>query len=134
MSRSTKRSTTSIKSRGLILQLMEDMLPEKSLISLNAQRWCRMGIYTKELKSLYGRLLAMTRKTKCFLIEIFSLKGALLRWRNWMSRKIDYLSEEMYNIYKEDLMPNKKKKNKKNNKKKKIKKKKAKAKKRKNKR
>jgi len=30
-----------------------------------------------------------------------------------MSRKIDYLSEEMYNIYKEDLMPNKKKKNKK---------------------
>ena len=51
-----------------------------------------------------------------------------------MFRKIDYLSEEMYNICKEDLMPNKKKKNKKNNKKKKIKKKKAKAKKRKNKR
>ena len=29
-----------------------------------------------------------------------------------MSKKIDYLSEEMYNIYKEDLMPNKKKKKK----------------------
>ena len=134
MSRSTKRSTTSIKSRGLILQLMEDMLPEKSLISLNAQRWCRMGIYTKELKSLYGRLLVMIKKMKCFQIGTYSPKGVLLRWRNWMSRKIDYLSEEMYNIYKEDLMPNKKKKNKKNNKKKKIKKKKAKAKKRKNKR
>ena len=50
-----------------------------------------------------------------------------------MSR-IDYLSEDMYNIWKEDLMPNKKKANKKKNKKKKIKKKKAKAKKRKNKR
>jgi hypothetical protein len=51
-----------------------------------------------------------------------------------MSRKIDYLREEMYNIWKEDLMPNKKKANKKKNKKNKIKKKKAKAKKRKNKR
>ena len=49
-----------------------------------------------------------------------------------MSRKIDYLREEMYNIWKEDLMPNKKKANKKKNKKKKTKKKKAK--KRKNKR
>ena len=118
MSRSTKRSTTSIKSRGLILQLMEDMLPEKSLISLNAQRWCRMGIYTKELKSLYGRLLAMTRKTKFFLTGMFFLKAAFSRCRSWMS-KIDYLSEEMYNIWKEDLMPNKKKKNKKKIKKKK---------------
>jgi len=58
----------------------------------------------------------------------------LLRWKNWMSKKIDYLSEEMYNIWKEDLMPNKKKKNKQNTKKRKVKKKKAKAKKRKNKR
>ena len=123
MSRSTKRSTTSIKSRGLILQLMEDMLPEKSLISLNAQRWCRMGIYTKELKSLYGRLLAMTRKTKFFLTEMFSLKAAFLRCRSWMS-KIDYLSEEMYNIWKGDLMPKKKKKAKKKKKKAKVKKKK----------
>jgi len=31
---------------------------------------------------------------------------------------VDYLSEEMYNIYKEDLMPKKKKKKKKNKKKK----------------
>ena len=38
-----------------------------------------------------------------------------------MSRKIDYLSEEMYNIWEEDLMPNKKKANKKKNKKKKKK-------------
>ena len=134
MSRSTKRSTTSIKSRGLILQLMEDMLPEKSLISLNAPRWSRTGMYIRKLKSLSGRLLVMIRRMKCFQIETSFLRGVFSRWRNWMSRKIDYLSEEMYNIWKEDLMPNKKKKNKKNNKKKKIKKKKAKAKKRKNKR
>ena len=51
-----------------------------------------------------------------------------------MSKRIDYLSEEMYNIWEEDLMPNKKKKNKQNTKKRKVKKKKAKAKKRKNKR
>ena len=51
-----------------------------------------------------------------------------------MFRKIDDLSEAMYNIYEEDLMPNKKKANKKKNKKKKTKKKKAKAKKRKDKR
>ena len=51
-----------------------------------------------------------------------------------MSRKIDYLSEEMYNIWEEDLMPNKKKANKKKNIKKKKKRKKAKAKKKKNKR
>ena len=37
---------------------------------------------------------------------------------------IDYLSEEKYNIYKEDLMPKKKKKNKKKKKKNKTKKKK----------
>ena len=37
---------------------------------------------------------------------------------------VDDLSEERYNIYKEDLMPSKKKKNKKKNKKKKNKKKK----------
>jgi len=36
---------------------------------------------------------------------------------------VDYLSEEMYNIYKEDLMPKKKKKKKKVKKKKKTKKK-----------
>jgi len=41
-----------------------------------------------------------------------------------MSRKIDYLSEEMYNIWKEDLMPKKKKKAKKKKKKAKAKKKK----------
>ena len=92
------------------------------------------SMYIKKLKSLSGRLRVMIRRMRYFQIGISSLRDVLLRWRNWMSRKIDYLSEEMYNIYKEDLMPNKKKKNKKNNKKKKIKKKKAKAKKRKNKR
>ena len=49
---------------------------------------------------------------------MFFLKAAFSRCRSWMS-KIDYLSEEMYNIWKEDLMPNKKKKNKKKIKKKK---------------
>tara|TARA_R100001530_G_scaffold110282_1_gene77586 strand:- start:423 stop:560 length:138 start_codon:yes stop_codon:yes gene_type:complete len=38
-----------------------------------------------------------------------------------MSRRIDYLSEDMYNIWKGDLMPNKKKKTKKKNLKKKKK-------------
>ena len=41
-----------------------------------------------------------------------------------MSRKIDYLSEEMYNIWKGDFMPKKKKKAKKKKKKAKAKKKK----------
>ena len=93
-----------------------------------------MDMYTKKLKDSFGRLLVMIRRMKCFQIEISFLGDVFSKWKNWMSRKIDYLSEEMYNIYEEDLMPNKKKKNKKNNKKKKIKKKKAKAKKRKNKR
>jgi len=88
----------------------------------------------KRLKSLSGRLRVMIRRMKYFQIETSFLRDVFSRWRNWMSRRIDSLSEDMYNIYKEDLMPNKKKKNKKNNKKKKIKKKKAKAKKRKNKR
>ena len=134
MSRSTKRSITSIRYPGWILLQTEAMPLGRSLISSNAQRWSRSPMFIKELKSLYGRLLVMIKKMKCFQIGTYSPKGVLLRWRNWMSRKIYYLSEEMYNIYKEDLMPNKKKKNKKNNKKKKIKKKKAKAKKRKNKR
>ena len=123
MSRSTRRSITSTKFRGWISQLMEDTLPEKSLISLNAQRWCRMDIYTRGLKSLSGRLRAMIRKTKFFLTEMFFLKAAFSRCRSWMS-KIDYLSEEMYNIWKGDLMPKKKKKIKKKKKKAKAKKKK----------
>ena len=113
MSRSTKRSITSIKFRGWISQLMEDMLPEKSLISLNAQRWSRLPMYTKELKSLYGRLQAMMRRMKSSLTGIYFLKAVSLRCRSWMSRKIDYLSEEMYNIWKGDFMPKKKKKAKK---------------------
>jgi hypothetical protein len=123
MSRLTRRNITSTKFRGWISQLMEDTLPEKSLISLNAQRWCRMDMYIKKLKSLSGRLLRMMRKTKCSLIEIFSLKGVSLRCRNWMSKTFDYLSEEMYNIWKGDLMPKKKKKVKKKKKKAKKKKK-----------
>ena len=81
-------------------------------------------MYTKKLKSLFGRLRAMMRKTKSFLIETFSLKAVSLRCRSWMSRKIDYLSEEMYNIWKGDFMPKKKKKAKKKKKKAKAKKKK----------
>ena len=118
MSRSTRRSITSIKYPGWILLQTEATPLGKSLISLNAQRWSRMDISTRRLKSLSGRLRAMIRKTKFFLTEMFSLKAAFLRCRSWMS-KIDYLSEEMYNIWKEDLMPNKKKKNKKKIKKKK---------------
>ena len=123
MSRSTRRSITSIKYPGWILLQTEATPLGKSLISLNAQRWCRMDIYTKRLKSLSGRLRAMIQKTKCFLTEMFSLKAAFLRCRSWMS-KIDYLSEEMYNIWKGDLMPKKKKKIKKKKKKAKAKKKK----------
>ena len=110
MSRSTKRSITSTKFHGWISQLMEDTLPEKSLISLNAQRWYRTGTYTRRLKSLSGPLRAMMRKTKSFLIGTYSLKAVSLRWRSWMSKTFDYLSEEMYNIWKGDLMPKKKKK------------------------
>ena len=123
MSRSTRRSITSIKFRGWISQLMEDMLPEKSLISLNAQRWYRTGTYTRRLKSLSGPLRAMMRKTKSFLIGTYSLKAVSLRWRSWMSKTFDYLTEEMYNIWKGDLMPKKKKKAKKKKKKAKKKKK-----------
>ncbi len=127
MSRSTRRSTTSTRYPGWILQLMEDTLPEKSLISLNALRWSRSHTSIRELKSFSGRLLVTIRKMKCFLIEIFSLKGALLRWRSWMFDDawgdLDWISEEKYNLMKEKInklnMPNKKKKNKKKNKKKK---------------
>ena len=130
MSRLTRRSITSTKFRGWILQLMEDTLPEKSLISLNAQRWSRMGIYTRRLKSLSGRLRVMIRKMKFFLIGIFSRKGVSLRWRSWMSDDawgdLDWLSEEKYNLMKEKYnnMPKKKKKAKKKKKKAKAKKKK----------
>jgi hypothetical protein len=54
---------------------------------------------------------------------MFSLKAVFSRCRSWMS-KIDYLSEEMYNVWKEDFMPKKKKKVKKKKKKAKAKKKK----------
>ncbi len=118
MSRSTRRSITSIKYPGWILLQTEATPLGKSLISLNAQRWSRMDISTRRLKSLSGRLRVMIRKTKFFLTGMFFLKAAFSRCRSWMS-KIDYLSEEMYNIWKEDLMPNKKKKNKKKIKKKK---------------
>ena len=128
MSRSTRRSITSIKFRGWILQLMEDTLPEKSLISLNAQRWCRMDIYTRRLKSLSGRLRVMIRKTKFFLTGMFFLKAAFSRCRSWMFDDawgdLDWLSEEKYNVLKEKYMPKKKKKVKKKKKKAKAKKKK----------
>jgi len=130
----TNRSTTSIKYHGWTLLQMEAMPLGKSLTSLTAPRWYRMDTSTRRQRSLSGRLRVMMKKMKCSLIGMYSLKVALLKWKSWMSRRIDYLSEEMYNIWKEDLMPNKKKTNKKNNKKKKVKKKKAKAKKRKNKR
>jgi len=127
MSRSTRRSTTSTRYPGWILQLMEDTLPEKSLISLNAPRWLRSRTSIRKLKSFSGRLLVTIRKMKCFLIEIFSLKGALLRWRSWMFDDawgdLDWISEEKYNLMKEKYMPKKKKKVKKKKKKAKKKKK-----------
>jgi len=123
MSRLTKRNITSTRFRGWISQLMEDTLLEKSLTSLNVQRWYRMDIYTKRLRSLFGRLRVMMRKTMSFLTGMFSLKAVFSRCRSWMS-KIDYLSEEMYNVWKEDFMPKKKKKVKKKKKKAKAKKKK----------
>ena len=82
-----------------------------------------MDIYTKRLRNLSGRLRVMMRKTKSFLTGMFSLKAVFSRCRSWMS-KIDYLSEEMYNVWKEDFMPKKKKKVKKKKKKSKAKKKK----------
>ena len=128
MSRSTRRSITSTKFRGWILQLMEDTLPEKSLISLNAQRWSRMDISTRRLKSLSGRLRVMIRKTKFFLTGMFFLKAAFSRCRSWMFDDawgdLDWLSEEKYNALKEKIMPKKKKKVKKKKKKAKAKKKK----------
>jgi len=134
MSRLTKRSTTSTKSAGWILLQTEAMPLGKSLINSTVPRWSRMDISTKGIRNLFGHLRVMIRLMKFFRTGMYFLKDALLRWKNWMSKKIDYLSEEMYNIWKEDLMPNKKKKNKQNTKKRKVKKKKAKAKKRKNKR
>ena len=116
MSRSTRRSITSTKFPGWILQLMEDTLPEKSLISLNAQRWSRMDITTRRLKSLSGRLRVMIRKTKFFLTGMFFLKAAFSRCRSWMFDDawgdLDWLSEEKYNVLKEKYnnMPKKKKK------------------------
>ena len=124
MSKLTSRNTTSTKYPGWILLQTEAMPLGKSLISLNAPRWSRTGMYIRKLKSLSGRLLVMIRRMKCFQIETSFLRGVFSRWRNWMSRKIDYLSEEMYNIWKEDLMPKKKKKVKKKKKKAKKKKKK----------
>jgi len=134
MSKLIKRSTTSTKYPGWILLQTEATPLGKSLISSTVPRWSHMGISTKGIRSLFGRLRVMIRRMKFFQIGMYSLKGALLKWKSWMSKRIDYLSEEMYNIWEEDLMPNKKKKNKQNNKKRKVKKKKAKAKKRKNKR
>ena len=124
MSKLTKQNITSTKFPGWILPPTEAMPLGKSLISLNAQRWYPMDTYIKKPRSLSGRLRRMMRKTKSSLIEIFSLKAVSLRCRSWMSRKIDYLSEEMYNIWKGDFMPKKKKKAKKKKKKAKAKKKK----------
>ena len=128
MSRSTRRSITSIKFPGWILPPTEVMPLGKSLISLNAQRWSHMDMYTKEPKSLSGRLRVMIRKMKSSLIEIFSLKAAFSRCRSWMFDDawgdLDWLSEEKYNALKEKIMPKKKKKVKKKKKKAKAKKKK----------
>ena len=130
----TRRSTTSTKYPGWILLQTEAMPLGKSLISSDVPRWSRLPISIRRIKSSFGLSRVMIRLMKYFQTEIYSQEGVSLRCKNWMSRKIDYLREEMYNIWKEDLMPNKKKANKKKNKKNKIKKKKAKAKKRKNKR
>ena len=128
MSRSTRRSITSIKYPGWILLQTEATPLGKSLISLNAQRWSRMDISTRRLKSLSGRLRVMIRKTKFFLTGMFFLKAAFSRCRSWMFDDawgdLDWLSEEKYNALKEKIMPKKKKKAKKKKKKAKAKKKK----------
>ena len=128
MSRSTRRSTTSIKYPGWILLQTEATPLGKSLISLNAQRWSRMDISTRRLKSLSGRLRVMIRKTKFFLTGMFFLKAAFSRCRSWMFDNawgdLDWISEEKYNLIKEKIMPKKKKKAKKKKKKAKAKKKK----------
>ena len=130
MSRSTRRSITSIKYPGWILLQTEATPLGKSLISLNAQRWSRMDISTRRLKSLSGRLRVMIRKTKFFLTGMFFLKAAFSRCRSWMFDDawgdLDWLSEEKYNVLKEKYnnMPKKKKKVKKKKKKAKSKKKK----------
>ena len=116
MLRSTKRNITSIKFHGWILPPTEAMPLGKSLINLNAPRWYRLPTSIRKLKSLFGHLQAMMRRTKSFLIEIFSLKVALLKWRSWMFDgawgDLDWLSEEKYNVLKEKYnnMPKKKKK------------------------
>jgi len=130
MLKSIKRNTTSIKFHGWILPPTEAMPLGKSLISLNAPRWYRSPTSIRELKSLFGHLRAMMRRTKSFLIEIFSLKVALLKWKSWMFDDawgdLDWISEEKYNQLKEKYnnMPKKKKKAKKKKKKAKVKKKK----------
>ena len=128
MSRSTRRSITSIKYPGWILLQTEATPLGKSLISLNAQRWSRMDISTRRLKSLSGRLRVMIRKTKFFLTGMFFLKAAFSRCRSWMFDNawgdLDWISEEKYNLIKEKIMPKKKKKVKKKKKKAKSKKKK----------
>jgi len=121
MSKSTRRSITSTRSRGWISQLMEATLLEKSLISLSAHKWYPSHTSIRKRKSLSGRLQAMMKRMKYFLTGIYSRLGVSSRWRRKMSRRIDYLSEDMYNIWKGDLMPNKKKKTKKKNLKKKKK-------------
>ena len=130
MSRSTRRSTTSIKYPGWILLQTEATPLGKSLINLNAPRWYHTDMYTRGLRSLFGRLRAMIRKMKFFLTGMFSRKGVFLRWRSWMLDDawgdLDWLSEEKYNVLKEkhNTMPKKKKKAKKKKKKAKAKKKK----------
>ena len=128
MSRSTRRSITSIKYPGWILLQTEATPLGKSLINLNAPRWYHMGMCTRELKSLSGRLRVMIRKTKFFLTGMFFLKAAFSRCRSWMFDNawgdLDWISEEKYNLIKEKIMPKKKKKAKKKKKKAKAKKKK----------
>ena len=128
MSRSTRRSITSIKYPGWILLQTEATPLGKSLINLNAPRWYHMGMCTRELKSLSGRLRVMIRKTKFFLTGMFFLKAAFSRCRSWMFDNawgdLDWISEEKYNLIKEKIMPKKKKKVKKKKKKAKSKKKK----------
>jgi hypothetical protein len=76
-------------------------------------------MFIREIKNLCGRLLVMMRRKLSSQIEMYFLKGVLSKWRSLVSR-VDWLSEEKYNIYKEDFnnMPKKKKKVKKKAKKK----------------
>jgi len=76
MSRSIKRSITSIRSRGLTLLLTEAMLRLMSSISSNVLRWYRLDISIKRPRDSFGLLRVMTRRMRRIQIGMSSLEGS----------------------------------------------------------